>query len=201
MQQKRTGKFYRQNEREVMEQLGIKPTKNSGSGWIEKEDGIGDLTMVQLKSTDAQQITIKQKDIRILEQHASESHKAPVFAIQFLNTGEIWLMAKQEDLIDVAVEIGVKKAIYAPNGLTEEQEKEFVEGIKNNARWEISRCPSEPVFGDLSRLSDTDNQIIAESLETPPEASQSVTEGISRVSGSSAEGRREFYSEYERKKR
>lgn len=32
--QKRTGKFYRQNEREVMEQLHVKPTKNSGSGWI-----------------------------------------------------------------------------------------------------------------------------------------------------------------------
>lgn len=62
--------------------------------------------MVQLKSTDAQQITIKQKDIRMLEQHAMESHKAPVFAIQFLNTGEVWLMAKQEDLAAVATEMG-----------------------------------------------------------------------------------------------
>lgn len=106
MQPKRTGRFYRKNERDVMEQLGVKPTKNSGSGWLEKEDGIGELTMVQLKSTDAQQMTIKQKDIRILEQHARESHKAPVFAIQFLNTGEVWLMAKQEDLAAAAIEIG-----------------------------------------------------------------------------------------------
>ena len=30
----RTTKFYRKNEREVMERLGFKPTKNSGSGWI-----------------------------------------------------------------------------------------------------------------------------------------------------------------------
>lgn len=31
---KRTGKFYRRNEEEVMESLGLKPTKNSGSGWV-----------------------------------------------------------------------------------------------------------------------------------------------------------------------
>jgi hypothetical protein len=31
---KRTTKFYRKNEEEVMESLGLKPTKNSGSGWI-----------------------------------------------------------------------------------------------------------------------------------------------------------------------
>ena len=30
----RTTKFYRKNEIEVMERLGFKPTKNSGSGWI-----------------------------------------------------------------------------------------------------------------------------------------------------------------------
>ena len=36
---KRSGKFYRRNEQDVMAQLGLQPTKNSGSGWIEKEDG------------------------------------------------------------------------------------------------------------------------------------------------------------------
>ena len=36
---KRSTKFYRKNEAEVMQQLGLKPTKNSGAGWIEKEDG------------------------------------------------------------------------------------------------------------------------------------------------------------------
>lgn len=30
----RSFKFYRQNESEVMKTLGMKPTKNSGSGWI-----------------------------------------------------------------------------------------------------------------------------------------------------------------------
>lgn len=50
---KRSGKFYRKNEAEVMESLGLKPTKNSGSGWVEKEDGQSDEIICQLKSTDA----------------------------------------------------------------------------------------------------------------------------------------------------
>lgn len=98
----RSTKFYRKNEREVMEALGLRPTKNSGSGWIEKEDGDNDYLICQLKSTDAQSIKVNQKDLRILERNANVSHKVPVFAIQFLNTNEVWLMAKPEDLPDVA---------------------------------------------------------------------------------------------------
>lgn len=99
---KRTGKFYRKNEAEVMESLGLKPTKNSGSGWVEKEDGQNDFVICQLKSTDAESIRVKQKDIRTLEYNAGVSHKLPVFAIQFLNTGEVWLMAKPEDFCEVS---------------------------------------------------------------------------------------------------
>lgn len=99
---KRSGKFYRKNEAEVMKSLGLKPTKNSGSGWVEKEDGQNEFVICQLKSTDAQSIKINQKDIRILEQNAIVSHKLPVFAIQFLNTGEVWLMARPEDFTSVS---------------------------------------------------------------------------------------------------
>lgn len=100
--EKRTFKFYRKNEEEVMKSLGLKPTKNSGSGWIEKEDGQNEFVICQLKSTDAQSIKINQNDIRILEKNAGISHKYPLFAIQFLNTGEIWLMAKPEDFTQIA---------------------------------------------------------------------------------------------------
>lgn len=108
---KRSGKFYRKNEREVMEDLGFKPTKNSGSGWVEKEDGVNDYLICQLKSTDAQSIKVNQKDIRILEHNASVEHKVPVFAIQFLNTNEVWIMCKPEDISDVAqyIETGETK--------------------------------------------------------------------------------------------
>lgn len=106
---KRSGKFYRKNEKEVMESLGLKATPNSGSGWIIKEDGQNDYLICQLKSTDAQSIKINQKDIRILEHNASVEHKLPVFAIQFLNTGEVWLMAKPEDFTEVSEYINTGK--------------------------------------------------------------------------------------------
>lgn len=95
---KRSTKFYRKNEAEVMKRLGFKPTKNSGAGWIEKEDGQSDQCICQLKSTDKQSISIKQNDLHVLEQNASISHKLPVFALQFLNTNEVWVMIKPEDL-------------------------------------------------------------------------------------------------------
>ena len=97
MNNKRTGKFYRKNEAEVMKQLGLTPTKNSGSGPLEKEDGYNNTLICQLKSTDAESISIKQKDLHTLEYNAVVSHKTPVFAIQFLNTGEVWLIAKPDD--------------------------------------------------------------------------------------------------------
>ena len=100
--QPRSFKFYRKNEVEVMKSLGLKPTKNSGSGWIEKEDGQNDYVICQLKSTDAQSIKVNQKDIRTLEKNAMIEHKIPMFAIQFLNTGEVWLMLKPDDLPDAA---------------------------------------------------------------------------------------------------
>ena len=56
---KRTGKFWRKNERDVMERLGLEPTPNSGSGWIAKEDGQSDDVICQLKSTDAESISFK----------------------------------------------------------------------------------------------------------------------------------------------
>lgn len=95
---KRSTRYYRKNEERVMKQLGFKPTKNSGSGWIEKEDGENEYSLCQLKSTDAMSISIKQNDLHILEMNAVNSHKIPVFAIQYLNTGEVWIMMKPEHI-------------------------------------------------------------------------------------------------------
>lgn len=99
---KRSGRFYRRNEAEVMESLGLEPTMNSGSGWIEKEDGQSDEVICQLKSTDAQSIRIHQKDLHTLEYNASVTQKLPVFAVQFLGSNEVYLMVKPELLEDIA---------------------------------------------------------------------------------------------------
>lgn len=69
---------------------------------IEKEDGQNEFIICQLKSTDAESIRVQQKDLRVLEYNAEVSHKFPIFALQFLNTGEVWLMAKPEDFTFVS---------------------------------------------------------------------------------------------------
>lgn len=99
---KRSGKFYRKNEAEIMKCLGFEPTPNSGSGWIVKEDGISDDCLCQLKSTDASSIKVSKKDIDTLLYNANVAHKLPVFVIQFLQSNEVYLVIRPEDLQDAA---------------------------------------------------------------------------------------------------
>lgn len=97
----RTGKFYRNNEAEVMKRYGLRPTKNSGSGWIEKEDGENEDVICQLKSTDADSIKINLLDLHKLIYHAKVSHKIPIFMIQFIEHNEEYILIKADDIYDV----------------------------------------------------------------------------------------------------
>ena len=99
---KRSGKFYRNNEREVMKLLGLEPTPNSGSGWLVKEDGQNENVICQLKSTDNNSIKINKLDLDKLSHNSLVAHKLPVFAIQFLNSNEVFLVVKPEDITDIA---------------------------------------------------------------------------------------------------
>ena len=85
-----------------MNSLGLKPTKNSGSGWVEKEDGISDAVICQLKSTDKESIKLNKRDIDVLNYNAGVCHKMPVFAIQFLQDNEVYLLVKPDMLTDIA---------------------------------------------------------------------------------------------------
>ncbi|MCX7924158.1 MAG: hypothetical protein N3B21_19440 [Clostridia bacterium] len=126
---RRSTKFYRQNEAEVMKGLGLVPTKNSGAGWVEKEDGQNDYLIAQLKSTDAESLRIQIKDWHTLEYNAAVAHKIPVFVGQFLSTGEVFIMAKPTDLPSVVqyLECGrcdiIKTEVAAPDEQIEENTK------------------------------------------------------------------------------
>lgn len=96
--QKRSTKWYRKNEAEVMHRLGLKPTRNSGAGWIEKCDGENEHFLCELKSTDHESFSIKQSVLHVLEHHALEAHKIPLFAFQFINMDEVWVAIKEEDI-------------------------------------------------------------------------------------------------------
>ena len=109
---KRSGKFYYKNERETLEAIGLKQVKGSGNGWVEKEDGQNEEIICQLKSTDAESMRVKKRDIDILVQNAYTVHKVPVFAIQFLEDNDVWLMVKPEDILAVAENLQLDKSIY-----------------------------------------------------------------------------------------
>lgn len=49
---RRSTRWYRKNEEELMQQLGLEPTINSGAGFAQKEDGENEHVLCQLKSTD-----------------------------------------------------------------------------------------------------------------------------------------------------
>lgn len=102
MAMKRSGKFYRKNEADVMRSLGLEPTPNSGSGWLVKEDGQSENVICQLKSTDANSIKVNKKDLDVLSYNAAVAHKLPVFAIQFLQSSEVYLIVKPEMLCEAA---------------------------------------------------------------------------------------------------
>lgn len=133
---KRSGKFYRNNEKSVMESLGFTPTYNSGSSWVEKEDGQNEYAICQLKSTDARSIKVDQKDIEKLEYNALVSHKIPVFAIQFLNTNEVFLVIRPEHLSDLVgvVKGGTPKEIHSEFLGLEKQVSEAQRDISESSK-------------------------------------------------------------------
>ena len=98
MATRETSRYWYKNEKEVMRRLGLKSTLGSGSGPIEKEDGYNDEILLQLKSTAKRQITVHKKDVDDLVVHAAVEHKAPVFAINFVEDGSVWLMVRPQDV-------------------------------------------------------------------------------------------------------
>lgn len=110
---RRSGKFYLKNEQEVMERLGLKQVPGSGSSWIAREDGENEDVLCQLKSTDADSIRIQRRDIEALKYHAGIAHKLPVFAIQFLQGDDVYLVVKPQDVIQLVEYLNV--GYYTPS--------------------------------------------------------------------------------------
>lgn len=102
MSAKRSTRFYRRNEADVMNRLGLKPTKSSGSGWVEKADGQNEHIICELKSTDKLSYRLSIADVHKLIQQSNVSRKLPVFAIQFLQSDEIFLVIRPGDIADVS---------------------------------------------------------------------------------------------------
>lgn len=175
---KRSTKWYRKNEAEVMHRLGLKPTKNSGAGWIEKCDGENEHFLCELKSTDHESFSIKQSVLHVLEHHALEAHKIPLFAFQFINRDEVWVAIKEEDIqaykelierdvlnkLEEEDEQFLKKYKICKKGIDNQSEEEYYKGEKERGGSEaVSFMPNTDKLNNLdsnsNRNSDTKKSI------------------------------------------
>lgn len=168
--QKRSTKWYRKNESEVMHRLGLKPTKNSGAGWIEKCDGENEHFLCELKSTDNESFSIKQSVLHVLEHHALEAHKIPLFAFQFINRDEVWVAIKEEDIQayrelierDVLSKLAeeneefLKKYKICKKGIDNQSEEEYYKGEKERGGSEaVSFMPNTDKLNNLNNSNST----------------------------------------------
>lgn len=119
---RRSGKFYYRNERETMEMLGMRQVPGSGNGWVAKEDGENERLLCQLKSTDGNSIGVKKIDIDKLLLNAETEHKLPVFAVQFLKSGEVYLLVRPIDIEEVAE--------YLDTGVVKRSEEDDIVEVK-----------------------------------------------------------------------
>lgn len=102
--------------------LGMKQVPGSGNGWVAKEDGENEHLLCQLKSTDGNSIGIKKIDIDKLLLNAETEHKLPVFAVQFLKSGEVYLLVRPIDIEEVAE--------YLDTGVVKRSEEDDIVEVK-----------------------------------------------------------------------
>ena len=67
------------HEKRLLQAIGVKPTKGSGNTWMQPQDGEGDYSIVQCKSTRNKSISIKADDVLLLWHDAKVAHKVPIF--------------------------------------------------------------------------------------------------------------------------
>ena len=95
---KRNGKFWYRNEKETLSDLGFEQVPGSGNGWLAKEDGESETTLVQLKSTDKSSYRLDMLDMKKLEYHAEVAHKIPLFLVQFLQQDKIYAIISVDNI-------------------------------------------------------------------------------------------------------
>lgn len=99
---------------------------------VEKEDGQSEDVLCQLKSTDAQSIKVNKYDLDTLQYNAMVAHKLPVFAIQFIQSNEVYLLVKPDMLTEVAqyIETGERtaKEDFVGVNISEHEDVKPIEG-------------------------------------------------------------------------
>ena len=95
--------------------------------------------IAQLKSTEADSITIKLNDLTTLLYNATVSHKIPIFINQFVN-GPILISVRLQDFKDVADYLQTGEYKRREESLVISDEKISVNKIKSKNRNKIKRA-------------------------------------------------------------
>ena len=119
---KRSGKLYYSYERETIEMQRMRQVTCSCYGWEDKKNGENEHLLCQLKSTDGNSIGVKKIDIDKLLLNAEPEHKLPVFAVQFLKSGEVYLLVRPIDIEEVAE--------YLDTGVVKRSEEDDIVEVK-----------------------------------------------------------------------
>lgn len=130
---RRSGKFWYKNERETMERLGMHQVPGSGNGWVAKEDGENDNVLCQLKSTDSMSYRVGLRDVNALLHNAAVTHKIPVFAVQFLQTDDLFLLVRPIDVPELAE--------YIKTGVNERSEVDDIVWSEEGEDYGSSKLP------------------------------------------------------------
>lgn len=122
-----------------MRKYGLKPTINSGSGWIEKEDGENDKYICQLKSTEKDSIKISLLDLHKLIYHADVAHKIPLFMVQFITQNEEYVIMRAEDAQSLCT---AREGVQEYNYTTPEQNavESRTEGLQSVSEFEPKKA-------------------------------------------------------------
>lgn len=86
-------------EKEVLNELGIKPIAFSGSkSEYGREDGESDTLLAQVKSTQGKAASVRKLDWDQLDKHALIVHKVPVFVLDFADSDEVLICFRPRDI-------------------------------------------------------------------------------------------------------
>lgn len=96
-----TLKDSRRQETTLAKELHGSRTPGSGNTWHSKSDVRTDTELWEAKITSAKSFSIKDADLAKNRNYALTDGRIPLFLIQFLNSGNEWIVMDKEDYLDL----------------------------------------------------------------------------------------------------
>lgn len=96
-----TVKDSQRQERTLAKQLQGSVNAGSGNGWVRKGDVRSDTELWECKVTSAKSYSLKQADLEKLNNQALLDGRMPVFLIEFMKTGDSFVVLSKDDFMEL----------------------------------------------------------------------------------------------------